>query len=102
MNENKLNKLFAAAKGDIGPKVPADFAENVARAAGSLSPLKSMEPVSVWDQLNSLFPRIGLAAAVVIVLCLAADWSLTAAGLPGVNDGAAQVTSQYLFTPEDL
>jgi hypothetical protein len=36
------------------------------------------------------------------VLCVAADWGLTAAGVPGISDGATQLTSEFLFNPEDL
>jgi hypothetical protein len=47
---------------------------------------------------------VALAAGAVIVLCLAADWGLSEAGLPGVTDGASQVASQYFFNAnaEDL
>jgi len=39
----------------------------------------------------------------VIVLCVAADFGLTSAGLPEVGDGAAQVSAQFLFFDvEDL
>ena len=52
--------------------------------------------------MNGLFPRVGLAAAAVILLCVAVDLGLTAAGVPGVDDGTAQVASQYLFNSDDL
>lgn len=101
MNENKLSRLFAAARNQPAAAAPADFAADVLRAIHRKPP-RPAEPGTVWDQLNGLFPRLAWAAALVIVLCVAADLGLTAAGLPGLSEGAAQVTSQYLFNAEDL
>jgi hypothetical protein len=102
MNERKLKQLFASARKESGPAAPADFAEDVLHAVrGGPRPMRA-NSFSVWEHLNGLFPRLALAAALVIVLCAAADWGLTAAGLPGVSDGAVQVTSQYFFNAEDL
>jgi anti-sigma-K factor RskA len=97
MNEKKLKQLFDAARQDAAPAAPADFAADVLRAVYRAPPPMPAEASSVLEQLNGWFPRVGLAAAAIIVLCVAADWSLTAAGLPGVGEGAAQATSQYLF-----
>ncbi len=100
MNEKKLNQLFAAARSESAPTPPVDFAGDVLRAVHHEPP--PVESFPVWEHLNGLFPRLALAAAAVIILCVAADCGLTAAGLPGVGEGAAQVTSQYLFNAEDL
>ena len=104
MNEKKLKQLFGAARKQSAPAPPADFATDVLRAIHREPLAPAAESFSVWEHLNGLFPRVALAAAAVIILCVAADWGLTAAGLPDVSDGAAQVTSQYLFNanPEDL
>ena len=102
MNGNKLKQLFAAARNESAPAPSAEFAADVLRAVQREPLGLPMDSVSVWEPLNAWFPRIALASAVLIVLCLAADWGLTAAGLPGLSDGAAQVASQYLFDPEDL
>ena len=102
MNENKLKQLFAAARKESAPAPPADFAADVLRAIRREPPPKREPPFSVLDQLNFLFPRLALAAAALIGLCLAADFGLTAAGLPEVGAGAAQLTAQFLFDAEDL
>jgi hypothetical protein len=102
MNGKKLKQLFGSARNEPAPAPAPDFAADVLRAVRSQPWPASAESFSVWEHLNGLFPRLALAAAAVIVLCLAADWGLTAAGLPGVSDGAAQVTSQFLFNSEDL
>lgn len=101
MNEKKLKQLFAATRNDVAPQLPADFAADIVRMIRH-EPAPRPGASSVWDHLNRLFPRIGLAAALIIALCLAADWALTATDVPGLADGAAQVSSQDLFSPEDL
>lgn len=104
MNEKKLKQLFAAARNEPAPAGTANFAEDVLRALRREPPPRLAGAFSVWEHLDGLFPRVALAAGAVIVLCLAADWALSAAGLPGVSDGAAQVASQYFFnaSTEDL
>ena len=102
MNEKKLKQLFAAARNDVAPQLPEGFADDMARLARrEPAPARALVS-SVWDNLNRLFPRLAAGAALIIVLCFAADRALTAAGVPGLADGAAQVTSQDLFAPEDL
>ena len=102
MNEKKLKQLFASARKEVAPAVSPDFAGDVLRAVRREPVPGPAESFSVWEHLNALFPRLALAAAAVIVLCVAADWGLTAAGMPGISEGTAQLTSQFLFNPEDL
>ena len=101
MNDKKLKQLFDSERNEVAPAPSAEFAADVLRAVRREPPLQP-ESFSIFDQLNFLFPRLALAAAVVIVLCVAADFGLTAAGLPDVGDGAAQATAQFLFNAEDL
>jgi hypothetical protein len=56
------------------------------------------ETPSIFDQLNLLFPRLAWAAAAIIALSVVADWGLTAAGVPGLGDGASQISAQWLLT----
>jgi hypothetical protein len=100
MNGKKLKQLFASARNESAPLPPADFASDIMRAVRQEPPPMPVGPFSVWEHLNGLFPRLALAAAAVIILCAAADWGLTAAGLPEVGDGTTQVASQYLFNSE--
>jgi hypothetical protein len=101
MNTNKLNQLLAAARNESAPAAPADFAAEVLRAVHRDARFAA-EPASAWAPLNALFARVAVAAAAIIILSVAADWGMTVAGVPGLADGAAQVTSQYLFNSEDL
>jgi len=100
MNENKLKKLFASAQQEIVPAPPEDFAADVLRAIRHEPQITGAETFSLFDQLNLLFPRIAVAAAVIILLCVAADYGATAAGMPGLEDGAAQLSAQQLLPSE--
>jgi len=102
MNDHNLSKLFAAARNEPAPTAPAEFSADVLRAIGREPAPRPAMAASVFDHLNGLFPRVGLAAAAIIVLCVAADLGVTAIGMPGVDDGTAQVASQYLFNSDDL
>jgi len=81
---------------------PDDFAADVLRAIRREGPVATRETISVFDQLNLLFPRLALAASAVIVLCLAADYGLTAAGVPGLSDGVSQLSAQWFLTSTGL
>jgi hypothetical protein len=98
MNDRKLKQLFASARREIAPAPPEDFPADVLRAIRR-EPPAAPETVSIFDQLNLWFPRIALAASAVIVLCVALDFGLTAAGVPSLSDGAAQLSAQWLLTP---
>lgn len=104
MNKNKLKQLFASARKEPAPAPSPEFAANVLRIIRREPPSMAAGSFSVWEHLNRLFPRLALAAIVVIILCVAADWGMTAAGVPGVSDDVSQAAALYLFSTnsEDL
>jgi len=102
MNDNKLNRLFAAARKHPAPVPAPDFAADVLRAVRREPAVAAGEPLAIFDQLNRLFPRLALAAAALIVVSLATDYGLTATDWPDLGAGVAQVSSQLLFNPEEL
>ncbi len=95
MNEEKIKQLFAAVRNETASLPPADFAADVLRAVHREPTLATVPVASLFDQLNYLFPRFALAAGVVIVLCIAADFGFTSAGLPEPGDGAMQWSAQF-------
>ena len=101
MNDRKLKQLFASARRETAPAPPEDFAGDVLQAVRCEPPV-TPESVSILDQLNLWFPRLALGASVVIVLCIALDYGLTAAGVPSLSDGATQLSAQWLLTPTGL
>jgi hypothetical protein len=98
MNEQKIQRLFAAARNEATPMPSAEFAGDVLRAVRREKQLSSPETFSIFDQLNLLFPRFALAAAIVIALGVATDLGLTAAGVPDLGEGVSEISSQWLFT----
>jgi hypothetical protein len=102
MKKQKLEKLFERTRAETPPVPAPDFAADVLRAVCQEPVARFPAPFSVLDQLNQWFPRVALAAAAVMVLCVAADFGLTAAGLPELGDGVAQVSSQFLFDADNL
>ncbi len=94
MNETKLKKLFEAVRREPAPVPADDFVTGVLRAIHR-QPLSGT--VSVLDQLALLFPRLAFAAVVLIGGCVAGDFLLTTLHLPGVNEGLAQLSDQWLL-----
>ena len=102
MNEKKIKQLFTAARNEAAPLPPPDFAADVLRAVRREPAAAAAPATSLFDQLNFLFPRFALAAAAVIVLCVAADFGFTSAGLPEPGDGAAQWSAQFDLDEDTL
>jgi len=102
MNKRKLNQLFELARTEPAPDPPKDFAADVLRAIHREPQDAAPGTLTIFDQLNLLFPRLAFAAAAVIVLCVVLDFGLTAAGVPGLGDGLSQISSQWLLTPEEF
>jgi len=99
MNERKWKQLLAAARRE-SPPVPADdFAAGVLRAIRHAGPVAPVTAGSLLEQLNALFPRLAWAAAAVIILSLATDWALTAAGIPPLSDSVSQISAHWFLTP---
>ncbi len=94
MNENKLRKLFEAARRENPPSPDTGFAAEVMRAI-------HREPApgtpSVLSQLGDLFPRLAVAALVLIAVCFVGDFCASALELPDLENGVAQLSEQWLF-----
>jgi len=35
-------------------------------------------------------------------MCVAVDFGMTAAGMPGLRDGLSQISAQWLLTPDEF
>jgi len=97
MNEKKLHQLFGAARKET-PSLPEPGFENLVLTAIRRESRHAPGTASLFDQLGALFPRLAWATALVVVLCVAADFGLGALGVPSLTDGAAQISDQWLFT----
>src|SRR4051812_45710709 len=94
MNDQKLEKLFEAARREPVPPAPDHFASGVVRA---IRREPSLNRDSIWEQLAGLFPRLACAAVLVIGLCIASDFLLTAFHLPDLAEGVTQLSDQWLL-----
>jgi hypothetical protein len=94
MNDDKLKKLFAAARKD-NPPAPACGLDFLVMQAIQREP--APRAATMTDQLNALFPRLAGAAVAAIVLCVAGDW-LVAGAQAGLTDGVTQLSQQWLLT----
>jgi hypothetical protein len=104
MNKTKIQKLFATARQENCPGPSASFAEDTLRLVRQQpmgSPL-SPAPATLNHQLSSLFSTVSLTCVSIIILAVALDWGLTAAGFPQPEDSAPTANSQLFFTPDEM
>lgn len=96
MNDKKLNQLFAAARRETPPAVPAGFAERVQRglelSATASAPVVTL---SFIDQLNRNFTRYAVAAAAMIMLCAALELGQSYTSDPSVDDDLNQICADW-------
>ena len=93
MNENKLKKLFEAARNEAPPLPPGNFESRVVREI-QREP-RSPHAASLFvEQLNTLVPRIALAAAAVVIACVVFE---AVSDGPDVTESVAQISDQWLF-----
>lgn len=90
MNDNRLNQLFNAARRET-PAAPAEGFEmlvmqQIQRQPGHAEP-------SISDVLGLWFPRLAVAAAAIIAVCVIGDFMSSG---PSLSDSAAQLSDQYL------
>lgn len=86
MNDRKLNQLLGAAKKET-PAAPADGFDVLVMQQIRRNPARA--ELSIADVLGMWFPRLALAAAVVIALCLVTE---LASGGPSLTESAAQLS----------
>ncbi|HWF18401.1 MAG TPA: hypothetical protein VG754_04005 [Verrucomicrobiae bacterium] len=94
MNDRKLKKLFELGRDEVPPRAPEGFEERVSRALRSERP---NAPVSFWEQIEALFPRVAIAAVLVMGCCLAAELSFSAAHPAGLSADVSELSDQWLF-----
>jgi hypothetical protein len=91
MNDDKLNQLFRAA-GNESPAAPREGFERLVMQQICRHPERP--ELSISDLLGMWFPRLALAAAAVIALCVIGDF-LYSAHSPSLTESAAQLSDPY-------
>lgn len=94
MNDKKMQKLISAAQAEPAPQLAPGFETRLMYA---LRREGKPDAASLFDQLGELFPRLALAAALVIGVCVAADVCLSTLGPMDLSEGVTQVSEQWLF-----
>lgn len=90
MNNRKLRELFRVAKGQK-PAAPTEGFDVLVMQQIRRNPARI--ELSITDVLGRWFPRLALAAAAVIALCVVTEFVSTG---PDLTDSAAQLSAQYL------
>jgi hypothetical protein len=93
----KLDRLFEKARREPAPESPSDFTARVLRALPDRD-LTVMPALSLVDQLNALFPRLALASALFLALCLGTEFLGSGFGQSDLASGLTQLSDQWLFT----
>jgi hypothetical protein len=86
MNDRKLNELLTAVKREPVTAAPEGF-ETLVMQQIRRNPARA--ELSVSDLLGMWFPRLAIAAAAIIALCVIGD---IASSGPSLSDSAAQLS----------
>jgi hypothetical protein len=89
MNDRKLKQLFDAARRET-PAEPMEGFERLVMQQIQCNPARA--ELTISDVLNRWFPRLAVAAAAVIALCVISEY--TASG-PSLTDSAVQLSDQF-------
>ena len=94
MKNDKIVKLLKSAGEEPAPPVSPDFAARVMR---QIHRDTRPQPISLFDQIGELFPRLALGAALAIALSIALDLAADNFGSGDLAENVAQVSSQWLL-----
>ena len=95
MKAKKLNQLFAAARRENPPAVPAGFAERVQLSLEQSGIANAPVVVSFLDQLNRNFTRYAVSAAAMIMLCAALELGQTYTSDTSIDDDLNQICTDW-------
>jgi hypothetical protein len=94
MNDEKLKKMFGLARSETPPAPPGNFD---LRVLAAIRREERAAPLSLWDQLGALFPRLALAALLVMTVCLAADYYSAARHASSFAEDATQFSAETIL-----
>jgi hypothetical protein len=97
MNERKLNQLFDAARKERAPVPPEGFDQAVLQSVRRDPPSAARPPLSLLDQLNLLFPRLALAAAAIVLMCVAGELAISA-----TTPSLTELSDQWILTADEF
>jgi hypothetical protein len=89
MNDKRLNQLLNAARRET-PAVPGEGFEQLVMQQIQRNPARA--ELSISDLLGLWFPRLAVAAAAIIAVCIISDYVSPG---PSLTDSAAQLSDQF-------
>ncbi|MDB6015753.1 MAG: hypothetical protein JWR19_242 [Pedosphaera sp.] len=95
MNDRKLKELFELSRGEQPPTPPMGFDARVVTALRRESRSQA-GPLSLWEQLGQLLPRLAVATVMVVGVCVAVDF-YASTDAPSLTAGIDQISDQWLF-----
>src|SRR5213075_1306143 len=93
MDSEKLKQLFGAAKKET-PMHPTEGFNLLVMQRIRRNPARA--PFSIFDQLGLWYPRLALATAALIVLCVAGDVVFSSVNA-SFDETAAQLSDQMIL-----
>lgn len=94
MNDAEIKRLMDAARKDAPPSAPEGFAARVMRVVNREP---RALPMTLWEQLDAIFPKLAVGAAAVIAACLLADFCHSAMRPSDLSTGLNEISEQWLY-----
>jgi hypothetical protein len=94
MNDEEMKRLMVSARREVAPSPPEGFA---ARVMMAVRREPRALPMTLWEQLDAIFPRLAFAAAAVIAACLLADFCHSAMRPSDLSAGLDEISEQWLY-----
>lgn len=91
MTDDKFKRLFELARGESPPPAPDDFTRHV---MAGIRRERRAAPVSLWEQIGSLFPRLAIATALVIGACALTEFYYSSIHPADLNGELGAVSEQ--------
>lgn len=92
MDDQKLNKLFAAARAQPPAAVSGKLEQKILQ---QLQRESRTELPGLFEQLNQFFPKVAWGTGFIVVLCFAGDLMLTNLHGPEISAGVLQISNQW-------
>src|SRR5262249_35698818 len=99
MNPMKLQRLFDAVRKEQAPRSNPGFESRVLHAIRNE---RRAQPSGLLEQLSGLFPRVGFASVLIILVCWGADLCFSRFGQADFATGVAQLSEDWLFTAKQF
>lgn len=95
MNERKFKRLFELARSETPPVAAEEDFD--ARVLAAIRRERRKAPVSLWEQIGELFPRLAVAAVVLMAACVLTDYCSSPTQTASLTDDVNQMSEPWLY-----